>query len=239
MHKYMDGSEDGAATRSPHDHTWRVQWRQVASMIALPIAPERFDRMRGHERAKRAIEIAIAGAHTLTLIALGSGAAIDATLLARWGNDHGTYVVVADPCFCGNRGSADVACVCSPRAVRGFARTRTARAAGCADMLFVVHPPGYTAIASDGTVESDETVWTRIQAARVFRAEQVMQELPQDSGVQSLLRVAARTMGTAQSSYRYQRTLAVAHTIAALDGAAVLRPCHVAEALAYRTSLTR
>ena len=86
-------------------------WEVIATTADLPLLPQRLDAIHGHAHVKRAIEVALAGDHRLTLISIG--AADDAVCLAHWIRAHDGEVAVVDACPCGNHTAAALMCHCA------------------------------------------------------------------------------------------------------------------------------
>lgn len=204
----------------------RSLWDSAASTINLPILPERLDAIRGHAHVKRAIEVALAGGHRLTLISVE--AAEDVACLAAWLRGQGGEVATVDACACGNYGSNSL-CNCSERAVRGWRRASAFRAAMAADVVVEVPLPSLAHLTTSRLQEPDEALLERVAQARAKLAGDTFDL---DLAGQRLMQAAARQL--AFSSYRYLRILAVARTIAALAGAERVGAAHIAESIQYR-----
>jgi len=191
--------------------------------------PQRLDEIKGQEHVKRAIEVAAAGNHTIVLVSIGM---LDDTMrlaqIAR--NTFALAVFVITPCPCGNHGSAERECICTPMQIVKHTqqkRQQTARSLG--DLFIEVHRPSAEKLLSARRVEPDEHIEQRIAEAAERPA--VAHELV-DGAAQRLMQAAMRQLQLDQTST--DRMLSVAATVARLAARDTIGPAHLAEAVQYR-----
>lgn len=157
-----------------------------------------------------------------------------------------------NPCPCGFAGSAGDRCRCSSVDIARHRARVSGPLADRIDLGVTVPPVALTALVPAGSAERSHTVRKRVEAARARQAERYATTLPGTScnaratgrwidahtpiapdARASLVR-AAESAGL--SARGFHRTLAVARTIADLDGADLITRTHVAEALYFRAA---
>lgn len=182
--------------------------------------------MRGHTHAHRAIEVALAGVHTILFISIGNRD--DAEFLVRWCWSVRLNAGAIAPCPCGNLGSAERACVCTAELIRSYHAESYVQRALQADLCIEIRTPAVEQLLG----REPETACALIERARVCREDLTSWPTTELSttGI-VLLRSAARQR--AWSAYRVWRTKEIARTIAALDHAEQIAPEHLAEAIQY------
>ncbi|HEU5088484.1 MAG TPA: ATP-binding protein, partial [Roseiflexaceae bacterium] len=189
----------------------------------------RLDQLPAYEHVKRAIEVALAGNHRLTLVSVG--AADDIAYLAAWVRAQGGEVAQIDPCPCGYFGDPERACTCGPRDIVIWHRRPAWRIAMTADIVIEVPRPAPDRLLGTRTGERDEAILERIAEAQK-RLPSIAEPVTLDAAGQSLMRAAARQL--ALTAYRVNRMLAVARTIAALSLSDRVGAAHLAESIQYR-----
>lgn len=192
-------------------------------MTQTAIAEVRLDAIPGQEQAIRATEIACAGRHSITYIALDNDSVADD--LAAWAEENGATPYVIAPCPCGHLGSKHHECTCSPRSVARWFRRRE-----FANDLVVDIAPAWpeqiiNMLSGKRVGEPDELILQRIN-----------NPLPPPETItghaSDLLSTAIQRFGL--TTGEALRIAAVARTIARLDGATCIDAQHVAEAIQYR-----
>ena len=188
--------------------------------------PTRLDDLRGSEHVKRAIEVALTGFHTIALYSTSNP--LDMRAFALWLGRAGLTVYELTHCPCGNLGSADIACTCT--AAETYQHQRGGEYAFAqihADIhIEVVAIPYEKLTGRKG--ESDERIIERVE-----RARKVSVTLDLDSTCLSLMKAAYRQLAMG-SSVRYDSIIALAGTIAKMDGEKSIKATYLAEALQYR-----
>jgi len=153
-----------------------------------------------------------------------------------------------NPCPCGNLGSREKQCRCTPREIASYLSRISGPLLDRIDMYVSMDEVPYEEMTGERSGETSGAVRTRVNAAR-----KIQQQRYADSGIFSnaqltgpmteqhcaldkecaaLLATAYKAMGL--SARGMTRVLKVARTIADLEGAADIRKEHLAEALQYR-----
>ena len=154
-----------------------------------------------------------------------------------------------NPCPCGNYGSRDKECKCSPNAIRKYLNKLSGPLMDRIDMHIEVDSVTYDELNSDQLEESSEDI-----KSRVDRAKDIQVSRYKDMGVYSnskmtdecmrrfckisyesdrLLRYAFEKLNL--SARAYNRILKVARTIADLEGEEDISDSHIMEAISYRS----
>jgi len=175
--------------------------------------------IRGHEFAKRAALVAAAGGHSLLL---WGGAGCGKTLLRAFALRLGvreSYEL--RPCPCGSLGDALVACRCDPAQVAEYrARNRVA-----ADISVEVCRVPEREFRARGAPPAH-------YAGQLGRAAAAPAPAGLGPDAEDLLGAAVNELGLTHRER--QAVVAVAATVARLDGAGRVSAAHVCEAVSYR-----
>lgn len=161
------------------------------------------------------------------------------------------FILIAsmNPCPCGNFGSKDLQCSCSPSQVSRYLRKLSGPLLDRIDLKIDVDRVAFVDLKSDKLEESSEEVKKRVDKARKIQLERFKGEkIYCNSKMNSRLikkycsidEESERLIETAfekfhMSARGYNRILKVARTIADLSGSEQIEVSHVAEAIAYRT----
>ena len=153
-----------------------------------------------------------------------------------------------NPCPCGNYGSADKVCTCSPAEIRRYRRKISGPLLDRIDLQVEVDNVPYEALASDSRQESSAAVRERVNVARAIQnvrfeesgirtnaemSERALAAYCRLSGEgEEILREAFERMKL--SARARSRILKVARTIADLAASEEILPAHVYEAVSYR-----
>ncbi len=153
-----------------------------------------------------------------------------------------------NPCPCGNYGSSERTCSCTPAEIRRYRKKISGPLLDRIDLQVEVDDVAYDELTSTGEQEHSEPVKERVEGARriqrnrfgeygiVTNAEMGERELAQfcmlDREGNDILRAAFERMHL--SARARARIIKVARTIADLDGCEEIRPKHVFEAVSYR-----
>jgi magnesium chelatase family protein len=153
-------------------------------------------------------------------------------------------VAATNPCPCGNLGSPARACTCRPDRIERYRARLSGPLLDRLDVQVELRPVAHDLLTGPPDGESTATVAGRVAAARAHAAERwgpgrcARDATPaQLRGVTrpAALTILARTVEALGLSARaFDRCLRVARTAADLDGAEIVGPEHVEEAVAYR-----
>lgn len=161
------------------------------------------------------------------------------------------FILVAsmNPCPCGNYGSKDLQCTCSPSQISRYLRKLSGPLLDRIDLKIDVDRVSFVDLKSDKLEESSEEVKKRVDNARQIQLERFKGEkiycnakmnsrlikkyCSIDDDSEKLIETAFEKFH--MSARGYNRILKVARTIADLAGSENIELAHVAEAIAYRT----
>lgn len=154
-----------------------------------------------------------------------------------------------NPCPCGNYGSAERQCTCSPMQIRRYRAKISGPLLDRIDLQVEVDSVKYEELASDREEEPSASVKKRVELARAIQRERFRDEVGvtvnADMGekqikqfcalspeCEAILRSAFERLSL--SARARSRIIKVARTIADLDSSAKILPKHVLEATSYR-----
>ena len=159
-------------------------------------------------------------------------------------------VCAMNPCRCGWRGHPSGRCTCSDREVAKYVEKISGPRLARLDLPGSVPAVEYASMRRKETPESSADVKCRVDAARAVQtarfvgtgvtcnahmtAPMIGQFCCLDHAGDALMKSAFERMGLTARSH--DRILRVARTIADLDGAADIRPEHLAEAIQFRNT---
>jgi predicted ATPase with chaperone activity len=196
----------------------------------LPRMLSRLDAIPGHEHLRRAVTVALTGAHSITFIGTGSNLP-DALAYGRISRAYGLTAFATTPCRCGNNGDPFLTCTCSPETITVWRGRKEFRNALLSDIVVepnipsaeqrIAHRRGRRGVTDEEMIA---------QAAEARRRARPTDEL--DGASHRLLTAAIRQLQL--TTEQIARILAVAQSVAQLAGASAIAPAHLAEALQYR-----
>jgi magnesium chelatase family protein len=153
-----------------------------------------------------------------------------------------------NPCPCGNYGSSDRICTCTPSQIRKYRSKISGPLLDRIDLQVEVDSVKYTELASDEVAESSAEVKARVERARAIQRERF-----KDDGITVNANMGERQIKAychlspecekilsdafarlALSARARSRIIKVARTIADLDFSIDIKPEHVLEAASYR-----
>jgi len=184
----------------------------------------------GQYHAKRAVEVALAGKHSLFLYGVRGSQIED---LAAWARQEGGLAGAAWACPCGRYGDPHHECTCSVRLIVRHQKKMWPEQ-GAID-IWCELPRADSATVERWMQHGGEpwaNVRSRINAALQRACLPEYQGKDLDDGCQSLLRAFQRQL--APGDDEIVRMLAVARTIATLADAETIHTAHLAEAMQYR-----
>lgn len=160
-----------------------------------------------------------------------------------------TLIASMNPCPCGNYGSRDKECKCSPTAIHKYLNKMSGPLMDRIDMHIEVDSVTYNELNSTELEESSASIKERVDKAREVQlrrygndgiysnAKMSDQQLKKycriSEQADSMLRYAFDKMNL--SARGYNRILKVARTIADLEGSEDIKDDHIMEAISYRS----
>lgn len=160
------------------------------------------------------------------------------------------FVLVAsmNPCPCGNYGSRDLECTCTPNIISKYLKKLSGPLLDRIDIKVDVDRVSFVDLRVESSEESSEDIKKRVDAARQIQlkrfnntnvycnakmnSKQIKEFCKIDSVGEQVLQAAFDKFN--MSARGYSRILKVARTIADLDGSSDILYKHVAEAINYR-----
>lgn len=156
-----------------------------------------------------------------------------------------------NPCPCGNFGSRNKECNCTPQQIRNYIGKLSGPLLDRIDIQVEVDSISYEEFSSEVPSESSATIRERVKRVRTIEAERfkdnpngihtnaemsnadIKKFCKIDKESQALIETAFVKLGlSARASYRILR---VARTIADIENSEDIRPEHIAEAIQYRS----
>jgi len=200
--------------------------------------------VRSHLCAKRALEIAAVGNHTILLVGcrgVGKATLRDASI-EELGPEMANLVTVADWCACGNWQAVTKPCTCDVTRLSRWQRRLKAIGAGVDMVIECAEVPSRELLCREVTqaeAESDRVYrLDRITQARTFAQAQGTGRrkdlVPGSSGARTMEMVVRRI---AWQMNDIQRAMSVARTIADMGQSWEIEGKHIAEAVQYRYCL--
>lgn len=160
------------------------------------------------------------------------------------------FMLVAsmNPCPCGNYGSKDAVCTCSPTQIQNYLKKISGPLLDRIDLKIDVERVDFVDLTSKSHEESSEEIKKRVNRARQIQNERfkgtkihtnakmnskmINEYCKLDSDSEELMKMAFDKFHI--SARGYTRILKVARTIADLAGSENIESNHIAEAIAYR-----
>ncbi len=153
-----------------------------------------------------------------------------------------------NPCPCGNFGSKEKQCICSPSQIARYKAKISGPLLDRIDIQITVDDVKYSELKQADGGESSQTVRERVNTARKiqqtrFKADKInsnseMSEMhinkycQLDDNCEKILETAYNTLKL--SARARSRIIKVARTIADMDGSEKIKPSHLLEAIGYR-----
>ena len=183
---------------------------------------EAWKRLRDNEHVKRALEVALAGGHSVMVIGReGDGKELLDVIM-------GTQVRFIEPCPCGNHGQRNSPCACTAsRIIRYRSTLRFRRALDAAIRVEIFPPRALTPYDA----EPFTTVMQRVTQARQLRDKAPRLDI-EDAATELYQAAHNRLALTEKQQDAIQR---IAMTVARLDDSRTVKAQHMAEAIQYQT----
>ena len=154
-----------------------------------------------------------------------------------------------NPCPCGNYGSAELTCTCTPAQIKRYRSKISGPLLDRIDLQVEVDSVKYDDLISEGVEESSAQVKSRVEAARAVQRERFLNEgirananmgerqlkkyCRLSPSCEEVLRQAFESLHL--SARARSRIIKVARTIADLDYSAEISERHILEAASYRS----
>ncbi len=162
-------------------------------------------------------------------------------------------IAAMNPCPCGNYGSADQICTCTPGEIRRYVRKVSGPLLDRIDLHVQVDRPLYGELVCATPQEDSATIGNRVLAARerqIFRLKKYGCHCNTHMGHRTLRETVNVTKDAHAFLHRvfdkmklsarsYDRILKVSQTIADLAGKEAVEEDHIAEAVSYRNKMQR
>lgn len=160
------------------------------------------------------------------------------------------FMLVAsmNPCPCGNYGSKDLVCTCSPSAIQNYLKRLSGPLLDRIDLKIDVERVAFDEMSNRTNEESSKSIKSRVDKARELQikrfagsdvytnakmtSKMINEYCKLDDESEALMKIAFERFKI--SARGYTRILKVARTIADLDGSENILSKHLTEALAYR-----
>ena len=160
------------------------------------------------------------------------------------------FMLVAsmNPCPCGNYGSRDLVCTCSPTAIQNYLKRLSGPLLDRIDLKIDVERVAFDEMSNRTNEESSANIKSRVDKARELQVKRyagssvytnakmtskmINEFCKLDEECEMLMKIAFERFKI--SARGYTRILKVARTIADLDGSENILSKHLTEALAYR-----
>ena len=188
--------------------------------------PDDFQALPGSHAIKRAMEIAIIGSHTLTIIDCDG---LDAEYLAAFKciGGQASNLQVVRCCPCGNWGRRDRKCTCTPKAVTRYRSQLKWQAAMRSDMVVTGTPLRQTDIMTTHLNDAAAIVHKR---TAFFATTKGHKHISPDAA--RLLKIATDKLHF--NAKEQLQVLQVTNTIMNMDKMETIEAQHVAEAVQYK-----
>ena len=161
------------------------------------------------------------------------------------------FILIAsmNPCPCGNYGSRELQCTCSPAAIHKYLSRLSGPLLDRIDLKIDVDRVKFYDLVSESHEETSEAIKQRVNKARQIQLERF-----KDDGIYCNAKMSTKHINKYcklddkskrliedaferfnMSARGYNRILKVARTIADLEGSENILPAHIAEAISYRS----
>lgn len=154
-----------------------------------------------------------------------------------------------NPCPCGNYGSAELVCTCTPSQIKRYRAKISGPLLDRIDLQVEVDSVKYDDLISDGAEEPSAQVKARVEAARAVQRERFCGEGVRTNAnmgerqIKKYCRLSAECEDVLRRAFESlhlsararSRIIKVARTIADLDFSSEIQPRHILEAASYRS----
>ena len=154
-----------------------------------------------------------------------------------------------NPCPCGNYGSAELVCTCTPSQIKRYRAKISGPLLDRIDLQVEVDSVKYDDLISEGAEETSAQVKARVEAARAVQRERFSGEGVRTNAnmgerqIKKYCRLSAECEDVLRRAFESlhlsararSRIIKVARTIADLDFSSEIQPRHILEAASYRS----
>lgn len=154
-----------------------------------------------------------------------------------------------NPCPCGNYGSAELVCTCTPAQIKRYRSKISGPLLDRIDLQVEVDSVKYDDLISDGAEETSAQVKARVEAARAVQRERFAEDGIRcnasmgERQLKKYCRLSRECEQVLRSAFENlhlsvrarSRIIKVARTIADLDYSSEIQPRHILEAASYRS----
>jgi magnesium chelatase family protein len=183
-----------------------------------------YNKIIRQEHAKRAIEIALSGNHSIKFI--GND---EAERLKQACDELGIEAITVKPCKCGNINDQEKDCLCRLFEIKNHQRSKKYRMP--MDITIEaprITPTAYLEYEKGKKQESIDEVKKRIEETKDIKVAEKITDKQTLELLESALKQLSLSLNQINSLKK------VARTIAKLDNSSEIKACHLAEALQYR-----
>ena len=187
--------------------------------------------IKGHEHAKRGLEVALSGDHDVILVGPPKSGK---SLLRKAVEDTGFKINIYEmrPCPCGFFTDPKHECNCAPVEIKDYLSSLPAHIIDKTDIYIEVPRLNLEQLQEKRRGELSEDILERVQLARVFLHSR-RADLTLDKEAEDLLKLAILELGI--SSRAYDKIMSVAGTIAGMGSKLTIEAHHISEAISYRS----
>ena len=154
-----------------------------------------------------------------------------------------------NPCPCGNYGSAELVCTCTPSQIKRYRAKISGPLLDRIDLQVEVDSVKYDDLISEGAEETSAAVKARVEAARAVQRERFKDDGVRHNAnmgerqIKKYCRLSAECEDVLRRAFESlhltararSRIIKVARTIADLDFSSEIQPRHILEAASYRS----
>jgi magnesium chelatase family protein len=187
----------------------------------------------GNEHAKRAIEVALSGAHDIVFIVMPDSPIelIEATKRLAFENDIKINCIGIKPCPCGSFGDAKSECECSLKDIKEHASKIHTLLRKTSIVIALTCPLPFETNRNN---ETEDDIMARVKKAISRNKESYTKKFEIDSMAKELLSEAGKSLNL--SAVSTIEIAVVARTICNMEYSNTVLPQHIVEAIQYKNN---